>query len=93
MKVKKDFKNELLNRREVEVIVTADKTPSFADMAKKLAEHFKAHEDNIMMEKVGGKFGRSTFLVKACIYDNKELKEAAFKRLIKQKKIAVAPAA
>jgi len=92
MKVKKDFKNELFNRREVEIIVKLEKTPSFADAAKKIAEHFKASEEHIMVEKIAGKFGRDTFLIKASIYDTKELKEAAVKRLTKQKK-AAAPAA
>ena len=95
MKIHKDFKNDLLNRREVEVIVTEAKTPSFAEMTKKLGEHFKAPEENIMVENVLGKFGRDTFLVKAGIYDTKELKEESIKRLIKQKKAApgAAPAA
>ena len=92
MKIHKDFHNKLLNRREVEVIVTEAKTPSFDEMVKKLAEHFKASEENIMVENVKGKFGRNTFLVKAGIYDTKELKEEAVKRLIKQKKVP-APAA
>ena len=95
MKVKKDFKNDLMKRREVEVLVTESKTPSFAEMSKKLSEHFKAPEENIMVEKVGGKFGRDTFLIKAGIYDTKELKDESFKRLTKQKKAApgAAPAA
>jgi len=92
MKIHKDFHNKLLNRREVEVIVTEAKTPSFDEMTKKLGEYFKASEENIMVENVRGKFGRNTFLVKAGIYDTKELKEEAVKRLIKQKKVP-APAA
>jgi len=41
------------------------------------------------------KFGRKLFLIKASIYDNKELKEKAEKRMIKVKKSAgeSAPAA
>jgi hypothetical protein len=45
-----------------------------------------------MVENAKGTFGKDSFLIKACIYDTKELKEEAFKRLIKAKK-AAAPAA
>jgi ribosomal protein S24E len=53
---------------------------------KIIGEHFKASEENIMIEKVKGKFGRKTFLINASIYNTKELKEEAVKRLTKQKK-------
>jgi ribosomal protein S24E len=86
MEVKKDIRNELFGRREVQLIVEAGKTPSFAEAAKIVGDKFKSEEDSIMVEKVGGKFGRSTFLISASIYDNKELKEEAFKRLTKAKK-------
>jgi ribosomal protein S24E len=86
MHIKKDIKNVLMKRREVQIIVEAQKTPSFAEAAKLLAEHFKSPEENIMVEKVSGKFGRNTFLISASIYDTKELKEESFKRLTKTKK-------
>ncbi len=89
MEIKKNIKNDLFGRKEIEVILTADKTPSFAEMSKLFGEHFKAEEDSIMIENVKGKFGRNTFLIRACIYDTKALKDEAFKRLIKAKKVAV----
>ena len=91
MEVKKNIKNDLFGRKEIEIILTAEKTPSFAEISKMLSEHFKAAEDEIMVENVKGMFGRNTFLIKACIYDSKVLKDEAFKRLIKAKKV-VAPA-
>lgn len=91
MNIKKDNKNELMNRREISIIMDSDKTPSFADTSKMISEHFKSPEENIMVENVKGKFGSKTFLIKASIYDSKELKEEAVKRLIKPKKVA-APA-
>ncbi len=92
MEMKSDIKNELMNRREVQVLIESDKNPSFSEASKMMAEQFKVPEENIMMENVKGKFGRKTFLLKASIYDTKELKDAAFKRLTKTKKGA-APAA
>jgi ribosomal protein S24E len=94
MEIRKDIKNDLMQRREVQVIVDSDKTPSFADASKLFSEQFKSPEENIMVERVGGKFGRNTFLLQASIYASPELKEAAYKRLTKMKKTAAAaPAA
>jgi len=92
METKKDFKNELMNRRELSLIVDSVKNPSFAEMSKVISEEFKCPEENIMVENVKGKFGSQTFLVKASIYTSKELKDESFKRLTKAKKEA-APAA
>jgi ribosomal protein S24E len=86
MDVKKDIKNNLLKRREVSFVAEADKTLSYPEATKMIADNFKCEEDCIMVEKVAGKFGRNTFLIEACIYDSKELKEEAVKRLVKPKK-------
>ena len=91
MDIKKDIKNPLM-RREIEAVLVYNKNPSFSEVAKILADEFKASEDQIMVENAKGTFGKDSFLIKACIYDTKELKEEAFKRLIKAKK-AAAPAA
>jgi len=93
MEIKKDTKNELMKRREISLVIEAPKNPSYAEASKMIADHFKTNEENIMVEKVEGGFGRSNFLIEASIYESKELKEEAFKRLIKQKKTAAAPAA
>ena len=75
-----------MNRREIDLIVEGEKNPNYVEVSKMIADHFKAQEENIMIEKIKGKFGRNTFLIKASIYDTKELKDEAFKRLTKQKK-------
>jgi ribosomal protein S24E len=94
MKIQKDIKNDLMNRREIQFILESSKNPSFAEISKLVSEHFKAPEENIMVENVKGKFGANTFLIKASVYDSKELKDESFKRLTKFKKTtAVAPAA
>lgn len=86
MEIKQDKQNDLLNRREVSFVVEADKTLSYPEALKLIVDHFKCEEDQVMLEKVKGKFGRNTFLIEACIYKTKELKEEAVKRLIKPKK-------
>ena len=92
MKIQKDIKNDLLGRRELSFVIEHSGNPGFAGASKLIADHFKASEENIMIENVKGKFGMKTFLIKASIYDSKELKDEAVKRLIKPKKGA-APSA
>ena len=90
---KKETRNELMKRKEVSLIKEAGKTPSMAEASKMISEECKAPEENIMIENVKGKFGRNTFLIKASIYDTKELKDESFKRLVKPKKAAPGAAA
>jgi len=90
LEIKKDIQNKLLGRRELQVLAEAEKTPSFAESSKMISEQLKAPEENIMIERIGGKFGANTFLIKASIYDTRELKESAAKRLTKPKKAAPA---
>lgn len=92
MEIKKDIKNELMCRREIALVLEADKNPSFAEMNKMVAEHFKANEENVLVEKIVGSFGSNKFIINASIYDTKELKDIAFNRMHKPKKTA-APAA
>jgi len=92
VQVKTDIKNDLMNRREVEVLFESDKTPSFVESSKIISDQFKANEENIFVEGIYGSFGKREFLIKASIYDTKELKEAAQKRATKVKKGAT-PAA
>lgn len=75
MKILEDKNNELLNRREIKVILTSEKNPNFADSIKMITEHFKAQEDLVVVKEIKGKFGRDTFLISALIYKTKEDKE------------------
>jgi len=88
MEIKKDFKNELLNRREVKVVMEADKNISFPEATKLIADSFKASEEVVLVESIKGKFGMKTFLISASIYNTKEQMEAAKKRATKVKKTA-----
>jgi len=93
MQIKKDIKNDLMQRRELQISIESDKNPGFAEATKLIADNFKVNEDQIMVENILGNYGSKTFLIKAEIYQSKELKDDAVKRLIKPKKIAAAPAA
>lgn len=88
MEIIQDIKNDILNRREIKIIIPAEKTISYTEAAKLVADHFKAHEDNLVILGVKGKFGRKTFLIEADIYNSKEAKEK-IERKPKKKKGAV----
>ena len=70
MKVLTDFRNELLKRRELKVVVDADSNPGFSNSKKIISEKFKANEENMEVKAVKSKFGRKTFLIDAYIYDS-----------------------
>lgn len=75
MEILKDFKNDLLSRREIKVVAQAGKTPSFEEALKIVAAEFKSPEEDIVINNVKGKFGRKTFLIDASIYLSKEIRE------------------
>ena len=70
----KNFRNELLKRNEVKVVVTAEKNPGLANAGKMIAEQFKSKEENVVVKELKSKFGRDSFLIDAFIYDSQEQK-------------------
>lgn len=91
MKTIKDFENKLLNRREMQVILDSPSNPGFK-IAEKIAEHFKASPELVVIKKIGSGFGKSEFNIEVFIYKNAEAK--AIEPRLKVKKVAgeVAPA-
>ena len=86
MEIKKDFKNELMKRREISILVESEKTLSKGESVKIVSDNFKANSENVLVEQIKGSFGVRKFLITASIYDTKELKEEAEKRQVKAKK-------
>jgi ribosomal protein S24E len=72
METIKDFRNDLLKRREVQIIIEAVGNPGIAEGRKQILEKFKSDEDKVVVRNVKGKFGRATFMIDAFIYDSKE---------------------
>jgi ribosomal protein S24E len=70
MKTIMDFKNDLLKRREIKLIIEAQANPGFSNALKMIAEQFKSKEEEIVVKTVKSKFGRNTFLIDAFIYDS-----------------------
>ncbi|MBS3072044.1 hypothetical protein J4408_03570 [Candidatus Pacearchaeota archaeon] len=71
----RDFRNNLLKRREIKLVFTSEKNPGFDFSAEKIASQFKTDKDLIVIRNVKSKFGRDTFLVDAFVYDSKKDKE------------------
>jgi len=72
MEIIEDKQNPLLKRREVKIIIEADKNPGKQDASKIISKQFKAEEESIAIKTIKGGFGRNTFLLAANIYNSKE---------------------
>jgi len=88
MEIIEDKENFLLNRREIKIVVEAEKTPSFEEALNIVSENFKAEKDLIVVNEVKGKFGRNTFLISSFIYKSKEDKEKYEREKKKEKEEA-----
>ena len=91
MKIIEEKQNPLLKRKEVKVIIKAEKNPSMQEAGKTVSEKFKVEEEKIVIKQIKSKFGRDTFLITANIYVNKEDKEE-IESTGKKKKSAEKPA-
>ena len=60
MKIIQEQDNELLNRKEVSVIIGADKNPGIEESIKTISQQFKSEEENIVIKIIKGKFGTNT---------------------------------
>lgn len=92
MKAIKDLRNDLLNRREVKILIESSGNPGMVNAGKAIAEQFKSKEENIAVKNLKGKFGRDTFLVDAYIYDSADEKKRIEPKVKVKKKAGEAPA-
>jgi len=86
MKVKSDFENKLLGRREVSIVVeNSDSTITRVEAKAQVVKKFEAEEDLVIIELIKSHYGNGDVLVKASIYDNKEtLEKVAAKHIAKR---------
>ena len=75
MEIVEDKENFLFNRKEVKIIVQAEKNPSYEEASDMISKQFKSEKDNVVIREVKGKFGRNTFLISASVYKTKQDKE------------------
>lgn len=72
MEIKENIKNELFKRQELDIELEAEKSPSFSDVKKQIAEKVGKPEETIDVLKIKGSFGKNLFKVSAYVYDSKE---------------------
>ena len=75
LKITQEKENPLFNRKEIQMSIEAEVTPSNLDIEKLISEKFSTQIENIKIKKISGKFGSKTFMVLANIYASKEDKE------------------
>ena len=89
MNVIKDFNNDLLKRREIEISFISDTNPGFEKFEKEIPEKFKVDGDCVVIQNVKSGFGRNEFIVKVLIYSDPQMKNL-FEPKKKEKKAGVA---
>ena len=72
LKIIQEKENPLFNRKEIQMSVETEVTPSNSDIEKLICEKFSTPIENIKIKKILGKFGSRTFTIIANIYASKE---------------------
>lgn len=74
MKILRDFKNNLLKRREVAVEAENYGNPGLKEAVKIIAEQCKTKEDSITVRTIKSEYGENRFVIEAFCYDSAEAK-------------------
>jgi len=85
METKTDTRNDLFKRNEIQIVVEAEKNPSFEEAKKMVVEQTGKPEENLDVYGVKGSFGSNSFIISAYIYDSKEDLEKAVQKTKKQR--------
>lgn len=73
VEIKKNWYNKLLNRTELELVISYERsTPTREEVTKLISERFNASPDRIVIEHVASVFGSLKARVHAHIYDDVE---------------------
>jgi ribosomal protein S24E len=86
METRKDFTNELLKRRELELVFKEGENPGFEKVKKEIVGKFKASEDVVVVKKVASSFGKDEFVVDVFIYKDAEAKNSIEPKTKEKKK-------
>ncbi len=71
----KEFRNDLLKRKEVLVSFEADKNPGFEASKKMVVDKMKVDADKVAVRSVKSHFGSNEFVVEAFVYDTAKDRE------------------
>ena len=71
----KEKENPLFGRKEIQVNLEAQITPSKDEAINSIVQKFSTNVENISLKGIHGKFGSKEFTIDANIYSSKEEKE------------------
>tara|TARA_Y100000310_G_C20659652_1_gene803993 strand:- start:268 stop:534 length:267 start_codon:yes stop_codon:yes gene_type:complete len=86
MNVIKEFKNDLLKRKELEVSGDYDSNPGYERVKEDLSKELKVDAGNISIKRLVNEFGSNEFVIELFIYDSAEDMEKIEKRNKKKEK-------
>ena len=66
----KDFRNNLLKRKEIVFSVDSESNPGYAKMQQECANHFKIEPERVVVKKVWNNFGSKKFFAEVFLYDS-----------------------
>ncbi len=75
MKLKNEFKNSLLKRKEIVFSVVEHSNPGLVKMQNLCSEHFKVGAENVVVKKLWNNFGDNEFFCEVFIYESPGDKE------------------
>jgi ribosomal protein S24E len=75
MQIIKEFRNELLKRKEILFSFEAASNPGYETSKKMIVEKTKADPEKVAVKSVRGNFGSKEFVVEVFVYDKKEDKD------------------
>ena len=75
LEITSENENPLFKRKEVQLSLETQITPSKNEVIESLAEKFSTQAENISIKGIHGKFGSNDFTISANIYSTKEDKE------------------
>jgi ribosomal protein S24E len=75
LKIIKETENPLFNRKEVQVEINSDVTPSHGEVEELVSKKLSVDKENIKIKKIHGRFGSRDFLITINVYKSKEDKD------------------
>ncbi len=75
MEIIRDFRNDLLKRREIFFSHEDEKNPGFQKTIDNCAKSLKVEADRVVIKKLWNNFGSKVFFTNAFIYDSVKDKE------------------
>lgn len=87
IKIIEQKENPLFNRKEIKIMINADKTPSKTDSLRVLSKRFSVSPECVAIKTIKGKFGRKEFIITANLYKSEDIKDRVEPKLKKKKEI------